>query len=804
MTHNEPIYRIGLFGRSNAGKTSLLVALSELKEHVVVDDHLWTISYLPPVEGQFTDKGLFEKLKRGERLLFEAKDSIKKIGNPPITLEEDKTTLYRFQLATRGTTRTVELWDYAGEILDPSRLDNIESYGYELGKRIADCDAVLVLAPASDDSDESKVDAERSSQLAEALAQLHTWIKDNDQLSEVRRRPVALIVTKTDRVNKLRNATVEQIGKPADSVRKKIQALIGSDFTRWFGLSTTQETANTPALLLPIVWAMDAADEEVIALAGRANQRKFMGWSAKKQAVTQLNKLASRRPPAPNVKDPINKINEQANEANDLLRGSLRVHRNATAAIVGLLIWLLLSGADRLRTQGYARIANNPSASVEKLKASEQHFEGYDSILRTFSPFRLESKNAITLRDASRELRAERQWQQVISEVDPIKKGELAKSYGNDFPEKLPKEVIEIIQKAGEEGSRRRYSNWVDPLRIRSERTDLPLDQRSELIDALASMPSELIESKAQSEQRNGIVDRLRAEQTSAITAANRLVFVEQLENLIQRKRPFEALSALKDKPDSLNWPEIAPTLLLLRDNWPNDIAAYLSELRHKKNFDTAIQTIQMAIRDRKVISASVGLPREPDLSQLLADLQGEWDKSEYNDLKASPSIQLANEYLGATHSKCMSQTVQNWANWKQTESSTRSLRPQLVSITWDKDHGAWHPRLDFYVNGKKIVDKKDAGHGARGETKEFAATSESFEFDRNAPIECRIVLWDDDWPSADDIVGEFSGTFRFCDLIPTQGRTDLLRAGNATHTFRIRLDGMDKAPELLEWQPCK
>ena len=803
MKHNEPIYRIGFFGRSNAGKTSLLVALSEMTEHVVVEDHSWTISYLPPVEGQFTDKGLFEKLKRGERLLNEAKDSINRTHKPPPTDEKEKTTLYRFQLATGGSTRTVELWDYAGEILDPSRLDNIESHGYELGKRIADCDAVLVLAPASDDSNESKVDAERSSQISQSLSQLDSWIRDNDELSEVRRRPVALIVTKSDRANQSHNSTMEQLGEPAAKVWRKIQALIGSEVTRWFALSTSQNNANSSDLLSPLVWAMNAVDKEVIALAQRVEQRGVMGWSAKKQAIAQLNKLVFRRPPTIDVKDP---INQQANEANDLLCGSLRLYRYASAVAVGLFLWLLLCGADRLLwTRGFERIANDPSASVEDLKASEQYFSAYDSVLRTVSPFRLESKKATALHDASRELRAKRQWELVTSEVDPIKKGELAESYGNEFPEKRGLEhVIDTIRKAGEEAALRRYSNWFEPLRIRKEREDLTLDERSILIDELAEMPRDLTESKDQAEDRNSIVDQLRKDQSKANTTVKRKVFVEQLENLIQRKRPFEALSALKDKPDSLDWPEMASTLLLMRNNWQDDIAAYLSRLRQEKQYEKAIQTTQIAKRDREVIPASVGLPDEPDLKQLINDLQGEWDKTEYNNFRANPSIQLANEYRRSTHSKCMLQTVQNWVEWKESESSARSLRPQLVSITWDKVLGAWNPMIDFYVNGQQIMDKQLAGEGTVGETKKFAETQRSLEFEADKPIECRIVLWDNNWSWWDWHIGEFSGTYKMSDLIQTEGKTDFLRAGKATHTFRIRLVGMDKAPELLEWQPCK
>lgn len=805
MRHIEPIYRIGLFGRSNAGKTSLLVALSEINEHVEVDDNSWTISYLQPVDGQFTDKEIFDKLKRGQQLLYEAKESIKSKRKPPPTDEKEKTTLYRFQLATGGSTRTLELWDYAGEILDLSRLDNVESYGYELGKRISDCDAVLVLAPASDDSDEAKVDAGRSLQIAKALAQLHAWIKKNDKLREVRRRPFALIVTKLDRVKQSQNATVERFGKSAVNVWETIRALVGSGVTDWFGLSTMGESADSsdllkPLLLKPLIWAMNAADTEVIAMAQRADQLGLTGWNAKKQAANQLQILLRRRLPTLDVKD---KIIQEAHGANESLNRSLRQYRIILVAATSVFFWLFLCIADKLWTDGYERIAKDASASIQKLKESGQYFGGYDTVPRGFSPLSLKTSAVTALLKSVRKLMADRQWQLIESEVDPIEKGKLAEDYRNDFPES-EKPVGEIIIKAGEEAARRRYANWFDPLEIRGDHHDLTLVQRSELVDALASMPSDLIELKAQSDHRHGIVDRLRADQTKAITTADRKVFVEQLENLVQRKRPFEAMSVIKGKPDSLDWLEMAPTLLLMRENWQDDVVAYLSDFRKEGNFDTAIQALQIAIRDSKVIPVSVGLPDAPDLSRLLLDLQGEWDKSEYNEFKANPSVQLANEYQSAAHSKCMSSLVKKWEEWKQSESSARSLHPHLVSITWDKQNGTYHPLIDFYVNGQKIMDKQSAGNGWYGDTWPFAASSRSLEFDRNSPIECRIVLWDDDWPSNDDLMAEFSGTFRFSDLIQTQGKTEFLREGNATHTFRIRLVGMDQAPELLEWQPCK
>jgi hypothetical protein len=804
MINSESIYRIGLVGRSNAGKTSLLVALSEMREHAVVEDQSWRISYLPPVEGEEIDKGVFEKRKRGERLLNAAKESIKNIDKPPPTEEKDTTTLYRFQLATGGCKRTVELWDYAGEILAPSRLNSIESFGFQLGKRIAECDAVLILAPASDESEESKNDEDRSSQVEQAISQMDDWIKDNDALNKVRHRPYALLVTKADRVNQLHSESVEHPADAAGKVWGKIQALFGSGVTRWFALSTLPEFANSKDLISPLVWAINAADAEVIALAQRAKQRSFFGWTDKKLAVKQLNKLVCRRPPTADVEDSIHK---QATESKRLLNASLQKLSYIVGAVVAVILWLFICCGDFIRTNSYKSIANDESSTAEQLKESEVFFHNYDSIIRRLSPFSLDAKEADELYKQSRGLRAKRQWERIASEVDPITKGELAEAFQIEFREKQGSpEVIAAIIEARKEAARRRYSNWVDRLKIRSERKDLTLDERSMLIDEMASMPKDLIETKEQFNDRNSILDQLRKAQYEEIRTATRRVFVEQLENLVQRKRPFEALSALKEKTESLEWPEMEATLILMRDNWKGDVESYLSRLRQEAQFENAIQTLQAAIRDFKVIPESVGLPDKAMLPQLLSQILGEWDKSEYNDFRANPSVLLANKYLSSSHSKCMSQTVESWVTWKQSESSPRSLRPQLVSITWDKDYGAWHPLIDFTVNGQRIMNKQPAGDGKRGETKEFAESNLSLEFENNSPIECEIVLWDDDWPSDDDVEGKFLGTFRFSDLILAQGKTDFLREDDekATHTFRIRLVGMEKAPDLIEWQPCK
>ena len=163
---------------------------------------------------------------------------------------------------------------------------------------------------------------------------------------------------------------------------------------------------------------------------------------------------------------------------------------------------------------------------------------------------------------------------------------------------------------------------------------------------------------------------------------------------------------------------------------------------------------------------------------------------------------------LAAAHPKCMSQTVSQWVKWKETEDSGRSLRPRLEAFTWDKDQGAYDPLVDFYVNGKQVLNKTPAGKGDYGATYQFPESDYSIKIIPNESVECRIVLWDDDsWLTGnDDRVGEFKGTFRFSDLTSSKGASGSLSTDDkkAMHKFRIRLLGMPDAPELLEWRSCE
>ncbi|HBJ34551.1 MAG TPA: hypothetical protein DDZ51_07260 [Planctomycetaceae bacterium] len=814
MQKNVPLYRIGLFGRSNAGKTSLLVALSETVQ-ATVDGQTWTIQYLPPVEGSIKDKGLLDKLSRGERLLQQAKASIKESLNPRPSMEAENTTLYRFQLACGGSVRTVELCDYAGEILTPERLTNVESHGHELAKRIANCDAVFVLAPASDNSDESKVDAERSNQVAKSLARLFSWIKDNDPLHKTHKRPFGLLVTKVDRAAPSANRSVEDFGDPAKLVWDQVQSLVGPAFTKWFGLTmlpghdSLGRKVEPDGLIGPLIWAMDTADNEIVDISRSVDEQGGLAWlqsplhvrSVKQFGLSQVSALLDRRPA---MSDQTDLIHQEARRIRRSLRRSLR--RQLLTVVAGILVVLLLgvSAFDAVRTSSYQRIAEDSESSTTDLSAAADYFAGYGDRTLRMSPFGFDHEKATTLRDLARSHIAEKQWIEVERESDPVEKGKLAGAYrGQEHRD----EASRLIAAGKQELDRRTYAAWFDPIESISKQISLSMDQRAKIIDSLSTLPTELIETSTQRQHRIEIQNRLQKEQADEQTKLDRDVFVQQVESLAQRQRPFEALGAISVRVDCLEWDEMKPTLALLATNWARDIDNQLSRFKKDEQFDSAIQTLQKAIRDRKLLPASSDIPVEPKLDELLAGIEAAWDKTDYGNFKRRPSLAAADEYLGAAHPKCMYKTVERWKTWKENEGSSRSLVPHLESITWDKAKGATDPIVDFYVNGKQFLSKQYAGKGGYGETYKFPDSTASTQLSPDDTVEVRIVLWNDNFDLiGDSLVGEFKDTFRFSDLTSVKGASGTLPTDDkkATHVFRVRLLGMPAAPELIEWQPCR
>lgn len=805
MQNHQVVYRIGLFGRANAGKTSLLLALSKIK-HATVEGQTWTIDYLPPVDGAIADTVLLDKLKRGYDLLQKVEKDVQVNGNPRPGMEIDNTTLYRFQVACDGSVRVVELCDYAGEILTPNRLENVESHGHELAKRISRCDAVFVLAPASDKSDESNVDAERSKQVAESLARLHAWIKQNDPLGSTHKRPYGLLVTKIDRVSSPSNVSAEALGTPAKQVWEKVQALHSESFTRWFGLTMLPKNGAEPTGLIgPIVWAMDKADHEILEVAKKDDGPGWLAWlqsplkvyRAKRTSLRQLDGLLGRRHA---MSGKVDSFSNDALEVQSSLRRSVFGYLTTVALGLFCTASMAFFVYDAMRSSRYQRIAEDPQSDEVDLGTVEKYFTAYNERFPSLNPFGLSKDQAVELREKARDNIAEKLWDEIEKEPDPVKKGELADRYRG---KKRAEEAKRLVAAGKQEQDRRLYVKWFDEHAPKSELDTLSVDDLTKLRESLSVTPAGLKEAPEQETIRKEWLNKI----DGVIITFSRQDFVDQVESLVRRQRPFEALGLLGARPDSLEWDEMKPTLALLKANWTKDINAQLSEWKKGESYSTAIQTLQTAIRDRELIPKSANIPADPVLNDLIVDVTNDWDKTDYNHFKQSPSISAAEEYLLAAHDRCMRQTVESWKSWKENEGSPRSLSPYLESITWDRDKGATNPLVDLYVNGKQFMNKAFAGNGGYGETYRFPSSNSSLKISPGDRVNVRVVLWNDniDW-YGDSLVGQYEDTFPFSDLTSSDAATGRLTIedNKAVHQFRIRLLGMPEAPELPEWTSCQ
>ena len=814
MTRRNEIYRMGFFGRAGAGKTSLITALTATKQ-ATIHEQIWTVEYLRPVKEMFKDEGLFDKLKRGETLINEAKAAVANANMPAPTLVETNTTLYRFQVACAGSVRTIEVCDYAGEILTPQQLDSTESPGHELAKRIAECDAVFVFAPAEDDTDESAEDRERTEQVAEALAQLHEWIEENDPLGRSRCRPFALLVTKADRAGSSSDDNLEAMGSPANLAWNKVSSIGGTTFTKWFPLTMLPASGQPRGLIEPIVWAMDVADQTLIEQATESAVIPIIDWrpaivggGKKKEGLKRVTKVLRRREP---MTDNDDTVLAGAVSTKKALVKSRRRYRLSLSLMTVALTWLAISVLDRTKTAGYEDIVQDPASAEADLRDAITYFETYQSRVLRYSLLGKNEDEANRLREDARSQIEELRWKKIQQETDVIQLGKIAEEYLKDgVGQEHYDEAIEIIQRANTESYRLLYTAWFKPLSTKATNNPTPA-QITELMAKLSPLPQELAgkETQEQRKEREKLIASLQEAYITAVVSEERQFVVGQLENLINTKRPFEALrlitGILAQKPDLFDWPEMSLARRKLISDWKDLIASRVSELRKRQAYEDGVKTIQAAISDRQLITQELGFADPNDLAFLKNKLTNEWDKAEYEAFKNNPSLTNANDYLLSGHNKCMQKTVDDWKAWKSQQSATKNLRPNLQSIIWDVNKGAYDPLIDLYVNGKLILKKENAGDGDYGKTYKFPERQKSLEFKPNSSVSVRLVLWNDQWPWDDKHVGSFDGKLRFSELTgPAGAEKTLETADGAKHKFRICLRGLEEAPQLMEWLACR
>jgi hypothetical protein len=766
-----------------------------------VEGRRWSVAYLPPVKGQGDDPTTNEKLKRGDELLSAARDAMTAEGRTPVTPEDVKTTLSRFQLACDGSILIIELWDFAGEILAPTRLGDAESHGHALGKRIADADGMLLLAPADDASDEAALDAERTDQVIQAIARLHDWIKSHDELADVRERPFALLVTKADR-NPEGAQALEAHGEPAVRAMHAIESLIGADRTRWFALSTLPGHARPEALLAPLIWAVDTIDSKALATARTVRSRSVLpvGFKHKLRASESLTRLIHRR-----------KTSRSSDQILSAARQEVASFRKSLfgwgAAVVAML-FAMTYGTISLMYQSIAErhvsAVKDPNAAEADILSAQEFFAQYDQGLRSYLLLGLSAEEIADAKHNASEVLAKRAWNKVQAQSDPAAKKSHAEQLLGSYPgTSYATEAVQILESISKDENARKYEEWTGARKLEAEDPLIDLDALGELAKRLTSVPTDLQETETQREQRELLLNEVKQREKDQINSGNVANLIRAVEQAARDGLPSECLRVLKQNSRLLADQDVKQLLTWLKSAWPECVKDCVKRAKNESAFDKGLEELRRTIQYQSVAAEILGIAIEKDIDVEIARLTDAWDYHEYELLRTHQQLRFADDYLASGHRKCMEQYVSKWTQWQEGLNERQKLDLILSEVQWDPKHGPTDPMLDFSVNDKEVFVKRRIDNDAAGARVPLNESSCEIDLQPSASVNIELKLWDYDAFNNDDLVIEKKFEVILRDLIGA-GLSLRLEDGAWVHLVKFKLGGYDIKPELKSWMPCK
>lgn len=193
MKDSTHLYRFALFGRSDAGKTCILTAMSlNHKSNPLGHGVVWVPD---PPEADTADADVAEAYKEGKLALDRARAAMRRGEKPPPS--PLRILRYRFDFTTvkpQPRAYKVELTDYSGELLDPRM--NAEGLARKLRLLLGNMDGVFVLAEAPRPGAERNRLPEEFELLQQAFAVLAA---EKEKRKVAAATPVVLMLNKWDR-----------------------------------------------------------------------------------------------------------------------------------------------------------------------------------------------------------------------------------------------------------------------------------------------------------------------------------------------------------------------------------------------------------------------------------------------------------------------------------------------------------------------------------------------------------------------------------------------------------------------------
>ena len=726
---SQKIYRIGLYGRPSAGKTCMLAALGLPREpHPKGYSCTHAATQTPTPEGASeswdrTDPNAI--LHLSAKKLGAAMDHIKLGERPPKTPPGDFHR-FHFSLGAEGRTCTLELSDYAGELVDPENQNDPNLLNTRLSQHMAEMDAILVLAevPRSDENDKLPDELGTLEAAFTAIANMRAKTESTQQ-----RAILGLIVNKWDRLGFVPSSAYDEASY-AEEVQRLNTGLNGPPFKTANGkdcsLSSHQALANALrnnvgglqesfacfpvsafgnprdaarelpnkpplasfGLLDPFVWAVQRTDELDMTEFELAAKSTLRWWPP--CLPFSPHHLAA---PGPNLSRRFLKDSPQRNRvitARRLIQGGRLLQSLATItyaliiALMGEAVW------DGISYRAASSAIKDVHASEQKVEWAENWLRGYG-----YSPFwqhrsfklYLSRSAALSEAEVSGGKRDHALWELVAEAPDlPVKKP-LAEQYVRAFPQgRHALDAKTVIEQAKTKAVRDTQEQWLVKQQSGFELAKLAKDDLllKQLLEAIDNGPTQ---PELTTDDFNSLRSKLRQEVATEIESLtsnkNWEQFLQQYESAWKGGRTTDAGNLLnKWEPKQADWKARATEF---REGAAGKLEQKVASLIEAKRWDEAKTSVEDFRVAHRAWSKELQAAKSGWLDQLELKIKVAQDKYLYDDVKTNLDLSSCDRYLDSAPLQSMRHDVLGFQTYLNDKTKKFDYTLTPVNIKWDQ-----------------------------------------------------------------------------------------------------------------------
>lgn len=766
--------RFAFYGRSEAGKTSILAALNSPRHP---SENGYSAKVLPlPFSGPnvepdvWNEKDTNGQLIRGHENIEMAAQQLKAEGRLDATKLTDGLTRIRCEFLSKKTKREIELVDYAGETIISGELSDAGSLVNKLHESLKNRNAFLIVVEAPLGENTNAAITENLKSLSDTFSALRGQKGEGSKLQI----PVVLLINKWDRIQQSSGTPLEESIEeffekfpPFKSARDDLRNGTREGLFRVFPISAIGPVEH------------DGTNQA---------KCKFVDGALKSQGLE-----------APFI--------WAAEKCDELSRDKRKAKLKWAAALLGLVAacWAVVD---------YFNSSNAYRQAEQQANDPQGQHEPYEDWLKSYSDSGwhqnwLMALSGYSRNDAAEELnqfqkRREGEYWKLVSEAkNEDEKARLAISYVGLFPNGVHySDCKEIEARNILENDRKIFGDFNERVK-----TQLPTAEINELEQLLSQLGDLKIDN------RDGLLVEIEACKGSinqAIQGRLRDADIARWKKHYQANLDgsdlAEAANLLGSKIKSYgksSWFQKIVSEYV--EKFPSRFEKITTDLKLKGKWKAANLEIDK-IENRYGVWPD-DLKSESILQSLRKvrkSFERDYDKYLYGRCRDSPTEKMAENYLESAPLGTMANQVNELKQWLEVSDPERSFQLKIDSIDWaDNAQSDGHNFIKVYVDKDTVVELE--GQDSQASEKTFPDQPfdrQIFHSKLNDRVTLKIEIIEEDWllwGGGDDPHGSGEETFYIQDLLRGNQKVSLDYSGEK-HTATISISDTDPCPKLPRW----